>query len=176
MVPLGADGTKFAGGAAGEAAGICGPPLYGLALLGHAGIAQAASSLLGPTTSARPGAHMQRDAGPSKGTKRPAAPAGLLAIVEAFETAMRSAPIGQGGGGVQASSMPEEEKASAKSGRQTHSPAPAPPVLLPGQAATAAQLTSVVEVDITRIANLRAKARRDFEAREGVKLSFMPFC
>ena len=86
---------------------------------------------------------MQRDAGPSKGTKRPAAPAGLLAIVEAFETATRSAPIGQGGGGVHASSMPEEEKASAKSGRQTHSPAPAPPVLLPGQAATAAQLTSV---------------------------------
>jgi 2-oxoglutarate dehydrogenase E2 component (dihydrolipoamide succinyltransferase) len=38
-----------------------------------------------------------------------------------------------------------------------------------------AQLTTVVEVDVTRIANLRAKVKRDFEAREGVKLSFLPF-
>ncbi|MBK9740623.1 MAG: 2-oxoglutarate dehydrogenase, E2 component, dihydrolipoamide succinyltransferase [Actinobacteria bacterium] len=38
-----------------------------------------------------------------------------------------------------------------------------------------AQLTTVVEVDVTRIANLRNKVKRDFEAREGVKLSFLPF-
>jgi 2-oxoglutarate dehydrogenase E2 component (dihydrolipoamide succinyltransferase) len=38
-----------------------------------------------------------------------------------------------------------------------------------------AQLTSVVEVDVTKIARLRARAKRDFEAREGVRLSFMPF-
>ncbi len=38
-----------------------------------------------------------------------------------------------------------------------------------------AQLTSVVEVDVTRIAALRARAKADFEAREGTKLSFMPF-
>ena len=38
-----------------------------------------------------------------------------------------------------------------------------------------AQLTSVVEVDVTRIANLRARVKGDFEAREGVKLSFLPF-
>ncbi len=38
-----------------------------------------------------------------------------------------------------------------------------------------AQLTSVVEVDVTRIAALRSKVKRDFEAREGVKLSFLPF-
>ena len=38
-----------------------------------------------------------------------------------------------------------------------------------------AQLTTVVEVDVTRIASLRAKVKRDFEAREGVKLSFLPF-
>jgi pyruvate dehydrogenase E2 component (dihydrolipoamide acetyltransferase) len=38
-----------------------------------------------------------------------------------------------------------------------------------------AQLTTVVEVDVTRIASLRARARTDFEAREGVKLSFLPF-
>jgi 2-oxoglutarate dehydrogenase E2 component (dihydrolipoamide succinyltransferase) len=39
----------------------------------------------------------------------------------------------------------------------------------------AAQLTSVIEVDITRVARLRDRAKRDFEAREGVKLSFLPF-
>ena len=40
---------------------------------------------------------------------------------------------------------------------------------------TAAQLTTVIEVDVTRVANLRAKAKSGFEAREGVKLSFLPF-
>jgi 2-oxoglutarate dehydrogenase E2 component (dihydrolipoamide succinyltransferase) len=38
-----------------------------------------------------------------------------------------------------------------------------------------AQLTTVVEADITRLARLRDRAKRDFEAREGVKLSFLPF-
>jgi 2-oxoglutarate dehydrogenase E2 component (dihydrolipoamide succinyltransferase) len=40
---------------------------------------------------------------------------------------------------------------------------------------TSAQLTSVVEVDVTRIARLRDRAKGDFAAREGVKLSFLPF-
>jgi 2-oxoglutarate dehydrogenase E2 component (dihydrolipoamide succinyltransferase) len=38
-----------------------------------------------------------------------------------------------------------------------------------------AQLTTVVEVDITRLARLRDRVKREFEAREGVKLSFLPF-
>ncbi len=38
-----------------------------------------------------------------------------------------------------------------------------------------AQLTTVLEVDVTRIALLRNKVKREFEAREGVKLSFLPF-
>jgi pyruvate dehydrogenase E2 component (dihydrolipoamide acetyltransferase) len=38
-----------------------------------------------------------------------------------------------------------------------------------------AQLTTVVEVDITRIARLRDAAKADFERREGVKLSYLPF-
>jgi pyruvate dehydrogenase E2 component (dihydrolipoamide acetyltransferase) len=38
-----------------------------------------------------------------------------------------------------------------------------------------AQLTTVVEADVTRIANLRQQAKQDFETREGVKLSFLPF-
>jgi pyruvate dehydrogenase E2 component (dihydrolipoamide acetyltransferase) len=38
-----------------------------------------------------------------------------------------------------------------------------------------AQLTTVVEVDVSRIARLRDRAKADFAAREGVKLSFLPF-
>jgi 2-oxoglutarate dehydrogenase E2 component (dihydrolipoamide succinyltransferase) len=38
-----------------------------------------------------------------------------------------------------------------------------------------AQLTTVIEVDVTKIARLRDKSKTTFEAREGVKLSFMPF-
>jgi pyruvate dehydrogenase E2 component (dihydrolipoamide acetyltransferase) len=38
-----------------------------------------------------------------------------------------------------------------------------------------AQLTTVLEADITRIARLRDRAKADFEAREGVRLSYMPF-
>jgi pyruvate dehydrogenase E2 component (dihydrolipoamide acetyltransferase) len=40
---------------------------------------------------------------------------------------------------------------------------------------TAAQLTTVIEVDVTRVANLRTRAKSSFEAREGVKLSYLPF-
>ncbi|MDX6291204.1 MAG: hypothetical protein QOH50_279 [Kribbellaceae bacterium] len=38
-----------------------------------------------------------------------------------------------------------------------------------------AQLTTVVEVDVTEIAKLRQAKKAEFEAREGVKLSFLPF-
>jgi pyruvate dehydrogenase E2 component (dihydrolipoamide acetyltransferase) len=38
-----------------------------------------------------------------------------------------------------------------------------------------AQLTTVVEADVTAIARLRDRAKGDFEAREGVKLTFLPF-
>jgi 2-oxoglutarate dehydrogenase E2 component (dihydrolipoamide succinyltransferase) len=40
---------------------------------------------------------------------------------------------------------------------------------------TSAQLTTVVEVDVTSISRLRDAAKEEFAAREGVKLSFMPF-
>ena len=38
-----------------------------------------------------------------------------------------------------------------------------------------AQLTTVIEVDVTKISRLRDSAKASFEAREGVKLSFLPF-
>jgi 2-oxoglutarate dehydrogenase E2 component (dihydrolipoamide succinyltransferase) len=40
---------------------------------------------------------------------------------------------------------------------------------------TSAQLTQVVEVDVTKIARLRSRAKSAFEQREGVKLTFLPF-
>ncbi len=40
---------------------------------------------------------------------------------------------------------------------------------------TSAQLTTVVEADVTAITRLRERAKADFEAREGVKLSYLPF-
>ncbi len=40
---------------------------------------------------------------------------------------------------------------------------------------TSAQLTTVIEVDVTKIAKLRAKAKGSFQEREGVNLTFLPF-
>jgi len=40
---------------------------------------------------------------------------------------------------------------------------------------TSAQLTSVVEVDVTRVAAFRDKVKNDFHEKAGVKLSFLPF-
>ena len=38
-----------------------------------------------------------------------------------------------------------------------------------------AQLTTVVEVDMTKVARVRDRSKADFERREGTKLSFLPF-
>ena len=38
-----------------------------------------------------------------------------------------------------------------------------------------AQLTTVIEVDVTAISRLRDRAKASFEAREGTKLSYLPF-
>lgn len=38
-----------------------------------------------------------------------------------------------------------------------------------------AQLTTVLEVDVTAIAKLRSRVKDDFESREGVKLTYLPF-
>ncbi|MGH3343601.1 MAG: 2-oxoglutarate dehydrogenase, E2 component, dihydrolipoamide succinyltransferase, partial [Carbonactinosporaceae bacterium] len=40
---------------------------------------------------------------------------------------------------------------------------------------TSAQLTTVVEADVTKIARLRERAKDTFEASEGVRLSYLPF-
>ena len=40
---------------------------------------------------------------------------------------------------------------------------------------TSAQLTTVLEVDLTKVARLRGRAKDAFASREGVKLSYLPF-
>jgi len=40
---------------------------------------------------------------------------------------------------------------------------------------TSAQLTTIVEVDVTSVSRLRDSVKAEFAAREGVKLSFLPF-
>src|SRR5256886_15052786 len=40
---------------------------------------------------------------------------------------------------------------------------------------SAAHVTSFFEIDLTRIARVRAKARAEFEAKTGQKLTFLPF-
>ncbi len=40
---------------------------------------------------------------------------------------------------------------------------------------TSAQLTQVVEVDVTKVARLRDSIKTEFQAREGVKLTYLPF-
>ncbi|HLY92197.1 MAG TPA: 2-oxoglutarate dehydrogenase, E2 component, dihydrolipoamide succinyltransferase, partial [Candidatus Angelobacter sp.] len=72
-------------------------------------------------------------------------------------------------------------------------PAPAPVQALPGELVpmtpmrkkiaermveskhTSAHVHSIFKVDMTRIAKLREKKRKDWEARNGVKLTYMPF-
>src|SRR4051812_17821995 len=83
--------------------------------------------------------------------------------------------------------------ASASAGPRTPSPAATPDSSLRGRTEKlsrlrtviakrmvesleiSAQLTTVVEADVTRIATLRNRVKNDFVAREGVKLSFLPF-
>ena len=41
--------------------------------------------------------------------------------------------------------------------------------------AVSAQLTAVVEVDLTKVASIRARNKESFKSREGVNLSYLPF-
>ncbi|MFW3170773.1 2-oxoglutarate dehydrogenase, E2 component, dihydrolipoamide succinyltransferase [Geodermatophilus sp. CPCC 206100] len=95
----------------------------------------------------------------------------------------------------EAASAPAPAAAPSQAGRTAPKPSPAamPDTSLRGRTeklsrlrtviarrmveslAVSAQLTTVVEADVTAIARLRDRAKRDFEAREGVKLSFLPF-
>jgi pyruvate dehydrogenase E2 component (dihydrolipoamide acetyltransferase) len=93
-----------------------------------------------------------------------------------------------GGGGKDEEAKPAAEKKSAGGGAAPVEPSPLrgktePMTRLRKVIAkrmveslqVSAQLTTVVEVDVTSIARLRDSVKTDFAAREGVKLSFLPF-
>jgi 2-oxoglutarate dehydrogenase E2 component (dihydrolipoamide succinyltransferase) len=91
--------------------------------------------------------------------------------------------------------VPPQGANIANTSSQSSAPRPAAPVASPLRGTTvtmsrlrkviaarmveslqvSAQLTTVIEVDVTKIARLRDRSKANFEAREGVKLSFLPF-
>jgi 2-oxoglutarate dehydrogenase E2 component (dihydrolipoamide succinyltransferase) len=98
-------------------------------------------------------------------------------VLAAAEAAKSSAPAA-------------EEKAPAASSGSGSAPAPSPlrgktekisrlrkviATRMVESLQTSAQLTQVVEVDVTNIARLRDSVKAEFLAREGVKLSYLPF-
>jgi 2-oxoglutarate dehydrogenase E2 component (dihydrolipoamide succinyltransferase) len=99
--------------------------------------------------------------------------------------------------GSQPTAAPSAPPAAAYAGQAGPRPAPPRPAIVPSSLRgtteklsrsrqviaqrmveslqTSAQLTTVVEADVTAIARLRDRAKAGFEAREGVKLSYLPF-
>ena len=78
-----------------------------------------------------------------------------------------------------ASSMPAHSPAQASPLRGTTVPMSRLRKMLSERAVASmqqsAQLTSVVEVDVTKIADMRQRVQAEFTSKAGVKLSFMPF-
>jgi pyruvate dehydrogenase E2 component (dihydrolipoamide acetyltransferase) len=101
----------------------------------------------------------------------------VLAAAEAARAAKSSAAAPSAPAATAAPSSPPSPAAAALRGR-TEKMSRLRSVLasrLVESLQTAAQLTTVIEVDVTRVSRLRDGAKADFEAREGVKLSFLPF-
>jgi 2-oxoglutarate dehydrogenase E2 component (dihydrolipoamide succinyltransferase) len=76
---------------------------------------------------------------------------------------------------VQAAAKPSvtQSAPAAQSSVQSSASVAASP--LRGTTVTMSRLRKVIEVDVTKIARLRDRAKASFEAREGVKLTFLPF-
>ena len=98
--------------------------------------------------------------------------------------ARRGGPGDRRQGRRHAAAAPAQPRAAAGAGgrarcaagpRRCPGCAPSSPSGWSSRCRSSAQLTTVVEVDVTRIAKLRDQAKADFQARHGVKLSFLPF-
>jgi pyruvate dehydrogenase E2 component (dihydrolipoyllysine-residue acetyltransferase) len=116
---------------------------------------------------------------------------------EAQQAQQAEAPAAQPAQGQEPQEAAAAQQAPAPASAATRAPAAARPVVAPSALRgttqrmsrprqviaqrmveslhVSAQLTTVVEADVTAIARLREAAKQDFEAREGVKLSFLPF-
>ncbi|HJD50353.1 MAG TPA: 2-oxoglutarate dehydrogenase, E2 component, dihydrolipoamide succinyltransferase [Candidatus Rothia avistercoris] len=104
----------------------------------------------------------------------------VLAAAEAKKGAapVASAPAAEAPATV-APAKKEAPKAAASSKRGTTEKAPrirqTVAKRMVESLAVSAQLTTVQEIDLTRLVALRNKAKAGFEAREGTKLTFLPF-
>ncbi|BDZ43295.1 hypothetical protein GCM10025865_25940 [Paraoerskovia sediminicola] len=90
------------------------------------------------------------------------------------EPAAAPAPAASSGGGAKAPSIPEVSPLRGTTEKMSRLRKVVASRMVEALQ-TQAQLTTVVEVDVTRVARLRARAKADFKAREGVNLTFLPF-
>ena len=156
-------------------------------------VIDAARALRGPGATAAPGQPAQVTA--AAAAPPAAAPAAAPAVAPAPPQAAAPAAGGQAAGG-QAAAAPAASRGPAP-GQQADQLPPGRPAIEPSSLRgttehmsrarqliatrmveslqTSAQLTTVVEADVTAIARLRDRAKADFETREGVRLSFLPF-
>jgi pyruvate dehydrogenase E2 component (dihydrolipoyllysine-residue acetyltransferase) len=107
-----------------------------------------------------------------------AAEAAQAAAAQAAAAQPAPAPAAQAAGG-QAPAAGAEDQLAASALRGTTERMSRPRQVIAKRMVeslqTSAQLTTVVEADVTNIARLRERAKPAFEAREGVKLTFLPF-
>jgi 2-oxoglutarate dehydrogenase E2 component (dihydrolipoamide succinyltransferase) len=123
-------------------------------------------------------ARAQRAAQPAQPPEpaQPSQPAQPAAQAQAQQPAPPEAQPPQQGGPAQAAPRPAVVPSSLRGTTQRMSrPRQVIAQRMVESLHVSAQLTTVVEADVTAIARLRDQARQDFEAREGVKLSFLPF-
>ncbi|MFW0155229.1 2-oxoglutarate dehydrogenase, E2 component, dihydrolipoamide succinyltransferase [Rothia sp. P6271] len=103
--------------------------------------------------------------------KKSAAPAAPVATAPAVAAA---APVAAA---AEQKAAPAAPKVSSKRGTTEKAPRIRQTIAkrMVESLATSAQLTQVAEVDLTRLVALRNKAKDGFAAREGAKLTFLPF-
>ena len=103
------------------------------------------------------------------------------AEAEKARTAEKEAPAAQpaaaSSGGAQRRPLPTPAKGAPEPGSTVKMPRLRQVIAqrMTESLRVSAQLTTVQEVDVTRIARLRAQAKAEFERREGVKLTYLPF-
>jgi pyruvate dehydrogenase E2 component (dihydrolipoamide acetyltransferase) len=141
---------------------------------------------------AQPAPPAAQPAPPAAQPAPPAAPPAPAAPVPAEPVAAQPAPARPAPGQPAAPPRAAEPPAAAGAGAAVTRPAVVPSSLrgrteklsrsrqviaqrMMESLQSSAQLTTVVEADVTAIARLRDRARGSFEAREGARLSFLPF-
>src|SRR5690348_16471016 len=122
-------------------------------------------------------ARAQREAQQAQQAQQAEAPAAQAAQVQEPQEAAAAQPAPAAPPAARASSAARPAAASALRGTTQRMSRPRQVIAqrMVESLHVSAQLTTVVEADVTAIARLRAAAKQDFEAREGVKLSFLPF-